>query len=72
MEANFWEAGSMRSDMDTRISTSVRPNSGSNWFNWADAWEEEVEEEEEEKDKEEEKEAVMKVAEMKELSLIHI
>ena len=45
METNFCGAGSMRSGMNTHISTSVRPNHGSSWFNWADAWEEEIEEE---------------------------
>ena len=46
MATNFWEAGSMKSYEDTRINTSVRPNSGSSWFNWADAGgeEEDVEE----------------------------
>ena len=52
MAANFWEAGPMRSGMDTHINTSVRPNSGSSWFNWVDAWEEEEEEEEKEEDEE--------------------
>ena len=40
----------MRSGMNTHISTSVRPNHGSSWFNWADAWEEEIEEEKEEEE----------------------
>ena len=55
MAANFWEAGAMRRGMDTHINTSVRPNGGALWFNWADAWEEEEEEEKEEEEDEEEK-----------------
>ena len=46
MEANFWEAGSMRSHKNTHISTSVRPEHESKWFKWADAWEEEEEKKE--------------------------
>ena len=48
MEANFWEAGSMRSHKNTHISTSVRPEHESKWFKWADASEEDEEKKEEE------------------------
>ena len=43
--------------MNTHISTSVRPNHGSSWFNWADAWEEEEEKKEEEEGETKTKEA---------------